>query len=441
MARHNPGSSARYVRLLGFLIVLFLFLSLSSLKPVHAICYIVEEKTKIVYPNNRNHVQINETVTLHIDIYNTGSPNYDCVMKILGEGFTISPSREENITIRGYPYHTITQFQLKPNQTGTLPVGIQLWYQGSQIDFFSVSMKVLPPPLVPVQIEKEQEQTFISPNPAFLDTSSAILTVYVTNLGQSDVHTLVKVHVQNVDILPGNEQNKTIGSLETISLEFRLIPEVVGSFNVVIELWFENAQVDSHILDFSVQERTTVVIAFEVFLTPFIMFGLVSTAHFLKKREKYDYNWLYSLGYGFAGFIVILVIGGICLVLVTTEKNVLYDWILTTQIAKVINSFVPLSSLEATVFNTSLSALTFVLLSYLSFLGLREIVERYIAIICGILVGFLSALTIYRLTTLQNLYESLFAGFGMLPALVLTILFALIVFGLSKRIKIKQSRQ
>jgi len=115
--------------------------------------------------------------------------------------------------------------------------------------------------------------------------------------------------------------------------------------------------------------------------------------------------------------------------------NLHFSWVLLPKVLVPVDSTL---NLETTLFNMSISALTLILVSYLSSLGLKEIVENHIAVIGGVLIGFLSAIAVYRLTTLQNMYETLFAGFGILPALILIVVFALILLGIFKKIRTKR---
>ena len=88
----------------------------------------------------------------------------------------------------------------------------------------------------------------------------------------------------------------------------------------------------------------------------------------------------------------------------------------------------------AYIFNMLLSLFIALVISYPAYKKLIRPLEypKFVALPCAILIGMLTAMVIYGVSTYFRLYETVFLAFGMLPIIILIVLLGLIAYSMIK---------
>jgi len=99
-------------------------------------------KTKL----NPSSIFVNQFSTLTVVVFNEEESDIFCKIKVYGQNITVFPGEEQNVTVYGkQKYETKREtsfiFYVKPNSVGVLPIKIELWFKGLQIDFHTLTLE------------------------------------------------------------------------------------------------------------------------------------------------------------------------------------------------------------------------------------------------------------------------------------------------------------
>ena len=135
-----------------FLVVLVLGLVIFSIQ----VSMVLGEEAPIYIAKSRsgispNPASVNQSIQLKVCVHNLNESEISCSLKTSAlEHLSIYPSGEVNVTVlgkgHGYDYsayaNTYFYFTVMPDRTGAYPITVELWYEGKQVDFYSVTLQV-----------------------------------------------------------------------------------------------------------------------------------------------------------------------------------------------------------------------------------------------------------------------------------------------------------
>ena len=309
------------------------------------------------------------------------------------------------------------------------------------------------------QLRISRYSTYVKPNPVFVD-ETCTLTICIINELEEYVPCQLKVSTQNLELFPLGVQNVTarggrgyyvpippfyIYENGETDVVFSLKSNLTGKSLAKVELWLEGTQVDFLTVEVDVISHNTepptprqiLFVPLELLLMPILAFLMTFTAFSMQygkllgsvsevERKK-------AVKYGIYMSLLVVIIIGLYVDIQLFYYQIRWDWTVVPQVWRALSIFLAEENWAAVLFDITLAGLVLVLVGYLSFLGLCELVDKTIAWICGILIGVLSSLATYRFASVQNLYEVLFIQYGLFPILFLVILLVMITIGLSKR--------
>jgi len=232
------------------------------------------------YPDEIEDCKLREELPIEVYICNDNDVAVDCYLHIsIVEGeCDLLPQSDFNLTIppgyRGllgwYSGEEKITFIVIPSVSGKLFLELQLLYNGEIVDSFTVNFNVRLP-----SVYISDTATSLQPNPAF-QNETCKLKVAVYNEENFPVAVLIKAYGKDLTLVSMNQKNITLQHGYNDIIFTLVSPNITGTFSVVIELWYQEFQIDTFSTTLKVVQPEVLYMPQEIWGIPLILFAVVA---------------------------------------------------------------------------------------------------------------------------------------------------------------------